>query len=111
MTKTKPKYVEKMNGPANTGAYLIMRHGTHEIYGKILIAYGRDGCSAVYVNVWDWTTKEHVPDVQTGKDPYGGGYDKVGAALEGLTFGDITFKDANWKEQLGSAGYIVQWVV
>lgn len=105
------RYVEKMPGPVRTGAYLIMKEGTHKIFGKILIAYGKDGASTLWVNVWDWSNDQHIPDVQTGKDPYGGGYDKVGAALEGLKFSGIVFKEANWKEQIQDAGYILQWVI
>lgn len=111
MTKTTSKYVEKMAGPARTGAYLIMKEGTHKIQGKILIAYGKDGAGTLYVNVWDWSNDQHTPDVQTGKDGYGGGYDKVGAALEGLKFSGVTLKDSNWQEQLTNAGFIVQWVI
>lgn len=70
-------------------------------YGKIQVAYPKDGAGRLRVFVWDI--------IGTGlqiASAGGYGYDKLGGALEGMKFDNITLSH-NWENDLREAGYTV----
>jgi hypothetical protein len=77
---------------------------TLKSFGKIKVAYPADGAGRLRVWVWDCIGS----DVQYGTAS-GGGYDKLSAALSGLTFDGLTLTDhpQNWESQLREAGYTI----
>lgn len=81
------------------GCILILKDG--EIVGKIKIAFPKDGAGTLRLFLWDFEN-----NIQMGTAG-GFGYDKLSAAMRGLTFKDITFTDHphNWEMQLRDAGY------
>lgn len=78
-----------------------------DICGTIKILYPADGVGTLKV-----VLHEHGYNAQIGKAS-GYGYDKLSAALQGLTFAGITLTDHphNWETQLKEAGYRVFGVV
>lgn len=89
------------------GAYAIMRGS--ELVGKILCKYPTDGMGPLEVFLWDWSGDRDVTreDFIQRKTASGMGYDKLAAALSGLTFGEIVLRNhpTNWKDQIREAGY------
>jgi hypothetical protein len=77
------KRVEEMAATKCAGVKVILKEG--KIIGKIIIAYPKDGAGVVHVNFWDWSDKNHTPEVQYGRAS-GYGYDKVSAAIAGMKF-------------------------
>ena len=91
------------DGPAwdRASAYVILSPD-HKSYGKIKIARPLDGMGPLHVFVWDCKGT----GLQYGKAS-GCGYDKLAAALDGLTFDGIKLQDhpLGWESQLREAGY------
>lgn len=87
-------------------AYVIM-HGADRA-GQIKVKHPKDGMGPLEVFLWDWTSSGSIDDrgIQYGKAS-GMGYDKLAAALEGLKFGELIFKDhpTDWKHQLEEGGF------
>lgn len=75
--------------------------------GKILVAYPKDGAGTLRAFLWDFGN-----DIQMGTAG-GYGYDKLSAALRGMTFRGITLQDhpENWEIQLRQAEYNIITVV
>lgn len=74
-------------------------------WGKIKCAWPVDDMGPLHVFAWDCSGDNGI---QYGKAS-GCGYDKLSAALVGVKWGPITFKDhpTNWESQLRTAGYTV----
>ena len=72
-----------------------------DVKGTIRVAYPADGAGRLTA-----VLHEHGFDPQIGTAG-GYGYDKLSAALQGLTFNGITLQDHpdNWEKQLRDAGY------
>lgn len=85
------------------GAYVILKDG--QDVGRIKCKYPLDGMGQLDVFLWDWTAQE-PRNIQHGW-ARGCGYDKLSAALDGLQFGEIVFKEnpTDWRDQLRKAGY------
>ena len=88
------------------GAYVII-NPAGDICGTIKVLFPKDGAGTLKV-----VLHEHGNAPQIGKAG-GYGYDKLSAALQGLTFAGITLADHphNWERQLQDAGYRVYGVV
>lgn len=88
------------------GAYAIMRGA--EYVGKILVKHPVDGMGPLEVFLWDWSDSNKPHEIQRGTAS-GCGYDKLAAALHGLTFAGITFDDHphHWELSLKDAGFVV----
>lgn len=86
------------------GAHVIMRGS--EYVGKILCRYPKDGMGRMDVFLWDWTQPGEAQPIQHSYAS-GCGYDKLAAAMDGMTFGGIVLKDhpTDWRKQLRDAGY------
>ena len=86
---------------ARSKAIAILKNG--EYVGKILVAYPKDGAGTLRAFLFD---SGNTPQMGTAG---GYGYDKLSAALRGMTFQGITLKDHphNWEQQLAAAGYDV----
>ena len=82
-------------------AIIILKNG--EYVGKILVAYPKDGAGILRAFLFDFGNT-----LQMGTAG-GYGYDKLSAALRGMTFRGITLEDhpTNWERQLAAAGYDV----
>jgi hypothetical protein len=96
------------NGPAlNRAGAKVILNKKGELCGTIKIAYPKDGAGILRV-----VLHEHEEDPQIGTAG-GYGYDKLSAALQGMTFAGITFQDhpENWEIQLRNAGYSVYGVL
>lgn len=95
-------------GPAlsRAGAKVII-NPKGQVCGTIKIAYPKDGAGRMTVIL-----HEHgfFPQIASAG---GFGYDKLSAALRGLTFAGITLEDHpnNWEIQLRDAGYNVYSVL
>ena len=92
------------NGPAlsRAGAKVIINKAG-DICGTIKIAYPKDGAGILRV-----IFHEHGEKPQIGTAG-GYGYDKLSAAISGMTFKGMTLADhpKNWEIQLREAGYQV----
>lgn len=73
-------------------------------WGKILVAYPADGAGIVHVFAWDCDGN----GIQHGSAT-GYGYDKVSAAIAGMTWDGIELTDhpENWEMTLKKHGYTV----
>lgn len=93
-----PVVIHNSHGSLSLDGFERLKHG------KIKVAYPADGAGPLRVWVWDCIGT----DVQMGTAS-GGGYDKLAAALDGLTFDGITLNDHpnDWKETLHAAGYTI----
>ena len=93
------KYDKTVWGRAR--AIVILKNG--EYVGKIQVAYPKDGAGTLRAFLWDFGS-----EVQMGTAG-GYGYDKLSAALQGMTFQGLVLQDhpENWERQLRSAGYEV----
>lgn len=96
------------NSPAlrNAGAKVII-NPAGDVCGTIKIAHPADGAGKLTVIL-----HEHGYNAQIGTAS-GYGYDKVSAALQGMTFAGTVFSDhpQNWEIQLRDAGYKVYTVL
>jgi hypothetical protein len=96
------------NSPAlrNAGAKVILNQ-KGEVCGMIKIAHPADGAGRLTVIL-----HEHGLEPQVGSAS-GCGYDKVSAAIDGMTFAGMTLTDHphNWEAQLRDAGYNVYTVL
>lgn len=90
------------------GAHIILKDG--QMVGKLLVLYPQDGAGKLKVNLYDWT--DNHSEVYYGWAS-GYGYDKLGAALHGLPFGDNVFKESGWGWQhtIESWGYTVYTLI
>jgi hypothetical protein len=86
---------------SRAGCKIILKDG--QIQGKIKIAFPKDGAGTLRLFLWDFEN-----DIQMGTAG-GFGYDKISAAMRGMSFKGITFTDHphNWEIQLQEAGYQV----
>lgn len=95
-------------GPAmsRAGAKVII-NSKGEICGTIRIAYPKDGAGTLTVILHE---HGNAPQIGTAS---GYGYDKLSAALSGLTFAGITLEDNpnSWETQLRAAGFNVYGVL
>lgn len=90
---------------SRAGCKIIMKDG--EMVGKIKIAFPKDGAGTLRLFLWDFG--EHIQMGTAG----GYGYDKISAALRGMSFKGIVLQDhpENWEIQLLEAGYSVVTVM
>lgn len=92
-------------GPAwdRARAYIVLSPNKKS-WGKIKVAYPKDGMGPLQVFFWDCKGT----GLQYGRAS-GCGYDKLAAAMEGLTWDGIALKDhpIGWESQLRDAGYEV----
>ena len=112
-------HIEDSPALNRAGAYIVLdAQNGNKVAGKILVAYPKDGAGVLRAALWDWTPAESR-DVQNGRAT-GYGYDKLSAAIDGMTFGtgDREFTldcDGTGIEsaraQFEAHGYILQWVV
>ena len=89
---------------ANFGAWIILKDG--EVKGKIIAKYPQNGVGRLRVALWDWETYQDIQEGWAG----GYGYDKLSAALAGMSFNGIRLTDHphDWERLLKEAGYKVQ---
>ena len=82
-------------------AYIIL-HPDKKGHGVIRVAHAKDGMGTTHVFLWDMDGS----NIQHGTAS-GCGYDKVSAAINGMTFNGIKLEDhpRNWKVALDKAGY------
>lgn len=97
-------WVDSSSPAKRIRAVAIVKDG--QMVGKILVLYPSDGAGKLKVNLYDWTGNHS--EVYYGWVS-GCGYDKLSAALEGLSFGDNVFKYKGWDyaHQLREWGYEV----
>lgn len=92
-------------GPAweRARAYIILSPDKQK-HGRIQVAYPRDGAGTLHVFVWDCDGTPVQYGAASSCD-----YDKLSAALTGITFDNILFRaePAYWKLDLKKAGYTV----
>ncbi len=98
----KVRKIEDSPSLNRAGAKVII-NAKGEICGTIKIAFPKDGAGILRV-----IFHEHGEEPQIGTAG-GYGYDKLSAALRGMTFKGITLEDHphNWEIQLREAGYNV----
>lgn len=99
-------YRKAENGKAwaRAGAYVIFHKTDSSRWGKLKIARPADGMGPLQVFVWGPDADEGL---QYGRAA-GCGYNKLSAALDGLTFGGIKLDDSKgWETQLRNAGFEV----
>lgn len=103
MKKSVYEWLDQMERSAwsRCRVFIILKNG--EYVGKIQVAYPKDGAGTLRAFLFDFGNE---PQMGTAG---GFGYDKLAAALRGMTFQGITLKDhpTDWERQLRDAGYSV----